>query len=315
MEKISIVIPCFNEQETVLKIHDVTTETMKKMPVDYEILFIDDGSSDSTLSLIKELSATDNHISYLSFSRNFGKESALFAGLKTSTGDYVAVMDSDLQDPPSLLPEMYRLITEEDYDCVATKRSNRNGEPIIRSFFAECFYKLINKISDTRIVSGARDYRLMTRQMVDSILSVSEYNRFSKGIFEWVGFNTKWLEYENPKRYAGKTKWSFWKLFKYSIEGIMNFSSVPLAISSVIGIVFCLIAFIMICVIILKTLIWGDPVSGWPSLACVIFFVGGVQLFCTGIIGSYLSKTYLEAKKRPLYIIKDQKTDNIDHEG
>lgn len=307
MDKISVIVPCFNEQETVKKFYEVAVKTLKSMDVSYEIIFVDDGSKDQTLARIKQLEEADSNISHISFSRNFGKEAALYAGLKESTGDYTAVMDADLQDPPEMLVQMYDIVKTGEYDCAAAKRSTRSGEPLIRSFFAKCFYRLINRISDTHIVSGARDFRLMSRGMVNAVLSVSEYNRFSKGIFEWVGFKTKWLDYVNLKRYAGSTKWSFYKLLKYSVDGITDFSSVPLAISSFIGIGFCLIAFIMICVIIIKTVIWGDPVGGWPSLACIIFFVGGVQLFCTGIIGGYLSKTYLETKKRPLYIIKEQK--------
>ena len=254
---------------------------------------------------MRMLQKQDVRVHYVLFSRNFGKEAALYAGLEQASGDYVCVIDADLQDPPSLLPEMYAAIVQQGYDCVATRRVTRKGEPPIRSFFARCFYKLINKMSKTEIVDGARDFRLMTRQMVQAMLSLSEVNRFSKGLFGWVGFRTKWIAYENVERVAGQTKWSFWRLFLYSLEGIVAFSTVPLAIASIFGLLFCLIAFVMILVIILKTLIWGDPVSGWPSLVCIIFFVGGIQLFCLGIVGQYLSKMYLETKKRPIYIAKE----------
>ncbi len=306
MDKISVIVPSFNEQENIPKFYEAVNGVLSDMDVCHEIIFVDDGSSDGTLSAVKQLEIADKNVKHVSFSRNFGKEAAMYAGLKASRGDYCAVMDADLQDPPELLREMYGKIKSGECDCVAARRTNRSGEPVVRSFFSNCFYSLINKISDTEIISGARDFRLMSRTMVNAVLSVGEYNRFSKGIFSWVGFKTEWLSYKNNKRSAGKTKWSFHKLLKYSISGIMDFSSVPLAIASFIGILFCLIAFIMICVIIAKTIIWGDPVGGWPSLACIVFFVGGVQLFCLGIIGGYLSKAYLEAKRRPLYIIKEQ---------
>lgn len=314
MDKISVIVPSFNEQENILTFYEAVTGVLNGMSVCHEIIFVDDGSSDGTLTAVKLLEKSDKNVKHVSFSRNFGKEAAMYAGLKASCGDYCAVMDADLQDPPEMLPEMYRKIKSGDCDCVAARRTSRSGEPVVRSFFSNCFYSLINKISDTEIVSGARDFRLMSRTMVNAVLSVSEYNRFSKGIFSWVGFKTEWLSYKNSKRSAGKTKWSFYKLLKYSISGIMDFSSVPLAIASVIGIFFCLIAFIMICVIIAKTIIWGDPVGGWPSLACIIFFVGGVQLFCLGIIGGYLSKAYLETKRRPLYIVKDQSEAETENE-
>ncbi len=279
---------------------------MKQMnPVDFELLFIDDGSSDHTLLEMKQLHQKDSRCKYLSFSRNFGKEAAIYAGLSKASGDYVAVMDVDLQDPPSLLPEMYKILIEEEYDSVATRRSDRTGEPQIRSFLSDSFYKIINRISKTEIMRGARDFRLMKRNMVDAVLEMSEYNRFSKGIFEWVGFRTKWLEYENIERSADETKWSLKKLFVYSMEGITGFSVAPLSLASVLGLLFCLISFVMIVVIIIRTLIWGDPVSGWPSLTCIIFMVSGVQLLCTGIVGQYLSKTYLETKHRPIFILKD----------
>lgn len=309
MDIISIVVPCYNEQESIpFFFKEILTEfkSISESGAQLEVIFVDDGSKDDTLDILKEVNAVDERFKYISFSRNFGKEAAIVAGLEHATGDYIGVMDVDLQDPPSLLDAMYQTLKTKQYDCVATRRIDRTNEPPIRSFFARSFYKLINKISSTEIVDGARDFRLMTRQMVDAILSVSEYNRFSKGIFSWVGFKTKWLEYENQSRIAGSTKWSFWKLFLYSIDGIVAFSTVPLAISSIAGLIFCLIAFIMIIGIIIKTLIFGDPVSGWPSLSCIIFLVGGMQLFCLGIVGQYLSKTYLETKKRPIYIMKEK---------
>ena len=306
MKKMTVIVPCLNEEEALPIYYKEMCEVMKQMKeVEMELLFVDDGSIDGTLSVMKDLHELDDRCRYLSFSRNFGKEAAIYAGLQNATGDYVALMDVDLQDPPQLLPKMYRILEEEGYDSVATKRSTRTGEPRIRSFLSESFYKLINKISKTEIVNGARDYRLMTRKMVHAILEMSEYNRFSKGIFEWVGFRTKWLEFENVERSAGETKWSMKKLFCYSMEGITGFSVAPLSFASVIGMLFCLLSFLMIGIIVLRTLIWGDPVSGWPSLACIVFFVGGIQLLCTGIVGQYLSKTYLETKHRPIYILKD----------
>ena len=272
-----------------------------------EFFFIDDGSSDQSLAKIKELVELDDRIHFISFSRNFGKEAAIFAGLEASNGDYVVIMDVDLQDPPKLLPIMYQAVKEEEYDCVATRRGDRKGEPRIRSFFARLFYRIINKISKVEIVDGARDYRFMTRQMVDAIVSMKEYNRFSKGIFGWVGFKTKWIEFENIERAAGKTKWSFWKLFMYSMEGIVAFSTVPLAFVSFLGIIICILSLLGMLFIFIKTIVWSDPVSGWPSMICIITMLGGIQLLCLGIIGYYLSKTYLETKKRPIYIIKDKR--------
>lgn len=305
-EKISIIVPCYNEEEALPLFYEEIIKVAKEMKKqEFEFMFINDGSKDKTLDILRELSKKDKRVRYVSFSRNFGKEAAMFAGFDNVTGDYVAVMDADLQDPPALLPEMFQAIKEEGYDSVATRRVTRAGEPPIRSFFARMFYKLINKISKADIVDGARDYRLMKRQMVEAILAMGEYNRFSKGIFGWVGFNTKWLAYENVERVAGETKWNFWKLFLYSIEGIIAFSTVPLTIASVFGLLFCFIAFIMIIIIICKTLMFGDPVSGWPSTTCIIFLVSGIQLFCLGIMGQYLSKTYLETKKRPIYITKE----------
>lgn len=311
MEKISIIVPCYNEEEALpifYKHINRVFEEMKK--IDFELLLINDGSHDKTLEVARKLAQEDERVRYLSFSRNFGKEAAMFAGLEHATGDYVAIMDADLQDPPELLPEMYDAIQNEGYDCVGTRRVTRKGEPPIRSFFARCFYKMINKMSKVEMVDGARDFRLMTRQMVDSILSMKEYNRYSKGLFSFVGFNTKWLEYENIKRVAGETKWSFWKLLLYALDGIIAFSTVPLAIAVIIGILFCIVSFIMIVIIIVRTLIWNDPTSGWPSLVCIMFFLSGIQLFCMGVMGAYLSKTYLETKKRPIYIIKETEKTN-----
>ena len=310
MKKISLVVPCYNEEE-VIEIFYKEIQNIKKEfnNVLFEIIFVNDGSSDNTLNLMRKLARNDD-VRYISFSRNFGKEAAMYAGLEASTGDYVAIMDADLQDPPALLKQMYDILESGDYDSVATRRVTRKGEPLIRSFFARMYYKFINKISKTEIVDGARDFRLMTRKMVNSVLSLKEYNRFSKGIFSWVGYRTKWLEYKNIERAAGTTKWSFFKLFLYSLDSIVAFSTVPLSIASVFGIIFCFIAFIIIVLIIVRTLIFGDPTSGWPSMACIMFLIGGVQLLCTGIIGQYLSKTYLEVKKRPIYIVAETDEDN-----
>lgn len=305
-ELITVIVPCYNEEEALPLFYQEITRVADVMKnINFEFLFIDDGSKDNTLEGLRNLSKLDKRVRYISFSRNFGKEAAMYAGFKESKGDYVAVMDADLQDPPSLLPDMLDYIKNDGFDSVATRRVTRKGEPPIRSFFARIFYKIINKISNTDIVDGARDYRLMKRQMVDAIIEMSEYNRFSKGIFGFVGFKTKWLPYENVERVAGETKWSFWKLFRYSIEGIVGFSTAPLIAASLIGLLFCLIAFILIIVIIIKTLVFGDPTSGWPSLVCIIFLVSGIQLFCMGIMSQYLSKTYLETKKRPIYIIAE----------
>lgn len=306
MKLISVVVPCYNEEAVLpLFYREICRVADQMKGYCFEFLFVDDGSKDRTLSSLKKMSAEDERVKYLSFSRNFGKESAMYAGLSNAKGDYVVLMDADLQDPPGLLPEMVRSIEEEGYDSIATRRVTRKGEPPIRSFFARRFYALMRRISKTEIVDGARDYRMMTRQFVNSLLEMEEYNRFSKGLFGWVGYKTKWLEYENVKRAAGETKWSFWKLLLYSIEGIVAFSEVPLALAAVMGLLFCLLAFVFILVIVARTLMFGDPVAGWPSLVCVILFVGGIQLFCIGILGKYLSKTYLEVKKRPIYICKE----------
>ena len=307
MKKISIIVPCYNEEQAIPYFYEEITKVAKDLNYDFEFIFVNDGSKDKTIEIVKEYAKKDKRVKFIHFSRNFGKEAAMYAGLELSTGDYVAIMDADLQDPPSLLPQMVSILEDKnsDYDSVGTRRVTRKGEPPIRSFFARKFYKIINKMSKIEMVDGARDYRLMKRQVVNSILELKEYNRYSKGLFEFVGYNTKWLEFENVERVAGETKWSFWKLFLYAIEGIVAFSTAPLAIASIVGFIFCLVSFIMILVIIIKTLAFGDPTSGWPSLVCIIFFVSGIQLFCLGIIGEYLSKTYLETKKRPIYIIKE----------
>ena len=303
---ISIVVPCYNEEKAIPlfmdEIKKVEQDFKERFCESFEYIFVDDGSSDKTPDILRSFSS---EVNYIILSRNFGKESAMYAGLKAAKGDYVAIMDVDLQDPPSLLAKMYESIKNSDYDCAAARRCTRKGEPAIRSFFARQFYKLINKISDADIADGARDYRLMKRKVVDAILSMKEYNRFSKGIFGWVGFKTQWISYENVERIAGETKWSFWKLFAYSLDGIAAFSTMPLAISSFIGILLCLIAMIMIIFIIVKTLVFGDPVAGYPSLVCIIFMLSGVQLFTIGILSWYMSKLYLETKQRPIYIVDE----------
>lgn len=310
---ISIVVPCYFEEETLPYFYEEITKISDNMSeIDFEYIFVNDGSTDNTLEILKQLSLKDNRVRYISLSRNFGKESAMYAGLEYSKGDYVAIMDADLQDPPTLLPQMLNLIQIEGYDCVATRRVSRKGEPPIRSFFARMFYKIMRKISKTDIVDGARDYRLMKRKVVNAILKLGEYNRFSKGIFGWVGFKTKWLEYENIERAHGETKWSFWKLLIYSIDGIVAFSSMPLFISSIVGILFCLISFIAIIFIIVRQVIWGGSAYGWPSLVCIVLMLSGIQLFAIGILGQYLSKTYLEVKKRPIYIVDETDEDNKD---
>lgn len=310
MDKISIIVPCYNEEKSLPLFYEELDKNMKEFEnVEFEIILINDGSKDNTLNEIKQLAERNSKIKYISFSRNFGKESAIYAGLENATGDFVTMMDADLQDPPSLLKEMYKLIKEEDYDAIGMRRSTRKGEPIFRTFCTKIFYKLIDKITDFEMVDGARDYSLMSRKVVDAILSMKEYNRYSKGLFSFVGFNIKWLEYKNQERVAGETKWSFWKLFSYALEGITAFSTAPLILSSIIGLIFCLVSFILILAIVVKTILLGDPTSGWPSLVCIIFMVSGIQLFSLGIIGQYLSKTYLEVKKRPIYIIKDTNID------
>lgn len=304
---ISVVVPCFNEEPVLSHFYQAMEKVRKELPhKDIEYIFINDGSNDETLSIIRELSVKDSsRIKYVSFSRNFGKEAAIYAGLEYSAGDYVVIMDADLQDPPEMLPQMVYYLEEEGYDCVGTRRVTRVGEPPIRSFFARQFYKIINRVSNTEILDGVRDYRLMTRQMVDAILSVTEYNRFSKGIFSWVGFETKYLEYENRERVAGETSWSFWSLFKYSIDGIISFSEAPLAIASFIGFISFIGALVALLFIIIRTLIFGDPTSGWPSMISIFLMIGGLQLLCMGILGKYIGKTFLETKKRPIYIVKE----------
>ena len=307
MKLLSVVVPCYNEEESVeLFYRELLKHTsfLSEKDMDLELIYIDDGSQDRTAVEIKKLREKDVRVHLVSFSRNFGKEAAMYAGLENSNGDYAVIMDVDLQDPPFLLEQMVSFL-EQGYDSVATRRVSRKGEPPVRSFFARIFYRLMKKISRTEIMDGARDYRMMTRQMVDAILSMQEYNRFSKGIFGWVGFQTKWLEYENVERARGETKWSFWKLFLYSLDGITAFSTVPLMFSSVLGVLFCLLAFVMIIFIVVRKLIFGDPVSGWPSLVCIILLIGGIQFFCTGILGQYLAKTYMEVKKRPIYLVKE----------
>lgn len=307
-DKISIVVPCYNEEETIsLFYKEINKLTTKMIDAIFEILFVDDGSDDNTLKIIKQLYLKDKRIKYLSFSRNFGKEAAMYAGLSNASGDFVTLMDADLQDPPEMLIEMYNILKNEDYDQVGTRRFNRRGEPIIRSFFARKFYKIINKLSKVEMVDGARDFRLMKRCVVDAILSLKEYNRYSKGLFSFVGFKTKWLEYENKRRVAGKSKWNFFSLFRYAIEGIVAFSTAPLSIATFMGLIICFLSFIAIVLIIIKTVVFGDPVGGWPSMVCTILFISGIQLFCMGIIGMYISKTYLEVKNRPVYIIKEKK--------
>lgn len=305
MDKISVAVPCYNEEPALEPFFAAVTTVAEQMPeVEFEFLFIDDGSRDRTLEKILELSRRDTRVKYISFSRNFGKEAGIYAGLENASGDYVVIMDADLQDPPALLPEMYRAVTREGYDCVGSRRVTRKGEPPIRSFFARMFYKIINKMSDAEIVDGARDFQMMNRQVVEAILSMGEYNRFSKGIFGWIGFRKKWLEYENIERVAGETKWSFWKLFLYAIEGIVAFSTTPLVISSVFGLLCCALALVMIVVVIVRTLVFGDPTSGWPSLVCIMLLLSGIQMLGIGIVGQYLAKTYLETKHRPIYLVR-----------
>ena len=310
---VTLIVPCYNEEESLPIFYRAVCGVMDSLPdYDFTLLLVNDGSGDGTLALMRELSAADERVQYLSFSRNFGKEAAMYAGFCNAKTDYVAVMDADMQDPPSLLPQMLAILEEGEYDSVATRRVTREGEPPIRSFFARAFYRLINRISDADVVDGARDFRLMKREMVEAIVSMCEYNRFSKGIFGWIGFKTKWLPYKNVERAAGETKWSFWGLFKYSIDGIVNFSQAPLSIASMAGLFFTLVAFLMILFIVVRKLIFGDPVAGWASTICIILFIGGVQLLCMGIIGQYLAKTYMEVKRRPHYIIAEASEQQIE---
>ena len=308
MKLLSAIVPCYNEEENVRDFYDEFIKNQsffREKDLDFELIYVDDGSRDHTVAEVKKLIEADSRGHLLSFSRNFGKEAAIYAGLEKCRGDYAVFLDADLQDPPSLLPEMFSYI-DQGYDSVATRRVTRKGEPKIRSFFARCFYRLMHKISKTEIVDGARDYRLMTRQVVDAILSMPEYNRFTKGIYGWVGYETKWLEYENIERKKGETKWSFWKLLLYSLDGIVGFSTAPLAIASITGVVFCGVSILLMLYFFIKTLIWGDPVAGFPAMICIILFLGGIQLFCVGILGQYLSKTYLETKRRPIYIAREK---------
>lgn len=305
--EISIVVPCFNEEEAIPIFYEETLKVLKTMSLlSYEFVFVDDGSSDRTLAVLKEISSKDDTVHFVSFSRNFGKEAALYAGLSKASGAFISVMDVDLQDPPSLLPQMMDAVRNEDYDCAATRRITRKNEPPVRSFFARRFYKIMGKLSDVSVVDGARDFRLMTRKYKDAVLSLIERNRFTKGIFPWVGFNTKWFAYENVERVVGRTKWSFWKLFLYSIDGIIGFSTKPLAFSALAGVFSLAIAFVFIVFIAVRRLVFGDPVQGWASLVCFITFFSGMQLFCTGISGLYISKIYTEVKQRPIYIIKEE---------
>lgn len=301
------MVPCYNEEESAPIFYKTIHEMENQIEsVDLEFVFVDDGSRDNTLEIIKNLRKDDERVHYVSFSRNFGKEAGIYAGLEKAKGDYVVIMDADLQDPPAMLPQMLSYIESGEYECVGTRRVDRKGEPPIRSWFARKFYKIMNKISSADIVDGARDYQMMTRRVVNAILSMGEYNRFSKGIFGWVGFKRKWLEFENVERVAGETKWSFWKLFVYAIDGIVAFSTAPLTMASIFGTIMCLTAFLFILVIIVRTLIFGDPTSGWPSMVCIILLVSGIQLLCLGIQGQYLAKTYLETKKRPIFLVQEE---------
>jgi glycosyltransferase involved in cell wall biosynthesis len=305
--KLSVVVPCFNEEEALPIFYETCEKYVKEMPVEVEYCFVDDGSKDRTLAEMRELAEKDERVHYVSFSRNFGKEAGLLAGLTLATGDLVVTMDVDLQDPPSLLPEMYKGIVEEGYDCVATRRTTRKGEPPVRSWFAHRFYHLINRMSETEIVDGARDYRMMKRVMVDAIIHDEEYNRFSKGIYSWVGFRTKWISYENIERSVGKTKWNFHKLFRYGLDGIIAYSTAPLTFIAGVGLVGALIAVVALLFVVIRTLIFGDPVAGWPSMVSIVLFFGGLQLLCLGILAMYISKIYLETKKRPVYIVREKK--------
>ena len=307
-ERLTLVVPAYNEEEAIPIFYKEAKKVEEKLPqVEVEYLFIDDGSSDATLDVLRRLSEEDGMVHYVSLSRNFGKESAIYAGLQKASGEYVAIMDADLQDPPALLPQMLLGIMEEGYDCVGSRRVSRKGEPPVRSFFARLFYKIMNKMSHTEVVDGARDFQMMNRKVVEAILGMGEYNRFSKGIFGWIGFKKKWMEYENIERVAGETKWSFWSLLLYALDGIVAFSTFPLVLVSILGLVFCVAAFIAIVFIIVRTLVFGDPTSGWPSMVCIIMLVSGVQLLCMGIIGQYMAKTYLETKKRPLYLVEEER--------
>ena len=309
--KVALIVPCYNEQEALPIFYEEVMKVVTTMNCQYELIFVNDGSKDNTLSILKNFAAKDENVTYISFSRNFGKEAAMYAGFSNADADYVAVMDADMQDPPALLPQMVKILETEDYDSVATRRISRDGEPPIRSWFARKFYQLINKISDADIVDGARDFRLMKREMVDAIVAMGEYNRFSKGIFGWIGFKTYWLPFKNVERVAGETKWNFWKLFKYAIDGIINFSEAPLSIASWAGIGMTFIAFIMMVIVIVRRLCFGDPVAGWASTMCVIIFIGAIQLFSMGIMGQYIAKIYNEAKHRPHYIVAESNGEKV----
>lgn len=314
MKKISIVVPCYNEEEVLPLFYQEIQKTIAQIEKEhpdttFELLFINDGSRDNTLVLLRQMAMQDARVRYLSFSRNFGKEAGMYAGMEHAKGDYVVIMDADLQHPPRFIPQMYSIVLHEGYDCATTRRVSRKGESKILSWFSRLFYKIMNKISQTEIVDGAQDFRFMTRRMVDAILSMKEYNRFSKGIFSWVGFKTKYIEYENVERAAGTSTWSFWKLFRYALEGFFAFSTAPLTISSILGVVSCLIAFVMVVIIVIKKLVFGDPVQGFATLICAIFLMSGLQLFCTGISGQYLAKTYLETKHRPIYLVNETEAD------
>lgn len=308
---LSLIVPCYNEQEALPLFYKECAAVMDRLGCEHELVLVDDGSTDGTLAVMKDLAGQDSRVVYLSLSRNFGKEAAMYAGFCNAKGDYVAVMDADMQDPPGLLPQMLEKLQSGEYDCVAARRVSRAGEPKVRSFFARLFYKFINRISDTQIVDGARDFRLMKREMADAIVSMGEYNRFSKGIFGWVGFRTCWLPYENVERAAGKTKWSFWGLMKYAMDGVVNFSQAPLSFVSLFGFIMTAFAFFMLAFVVIRKLLFGDPVAGWASTMSVIIFVGGLQLFCLGIIGQYLAKTYLETKRRPHFIVSETNGDDV----
>lgn len=312
MELLSLVVPCFNEEETIQIFYDSINSISPQIPADIEFCFVDDGSKDATAQILSDLSSKDPRVHYVSFSRNFGKDAALLAGMEMTRGDFVVTMDVDLQDPPALLPEMFALLHDDSkkYDCIATRRSSRKGEPVIRSAFARTFYWLINKMSYTEIKDGARDFRMMNRKMADAVIADREYSRFSKGIFSWVGFNTYWLEYPNIERSAGTTKWSFWKLFKYAVDGILAYSVKPLYIVSLVGLIMCVIAFVVLIIVVIRAAVWGDPVAGWPSLASIMIFMGGIVLLGLGIIGLYISKIYMETKKREIYIVRDSDKNN-----
>lgn len=310
-KKISLIVPCYNEESALPHFYKATTEVMEKLSYEYNILFVDDGSKDKTLSVIRDFARQDRHVQYISFSRNFGKEAAMYAGFCNAKGDYVAVMDADMQDPPELLPKMVEILEEGNYDSVATRRENRVGEPPIRSWFARKFYKLINRISDADIVDGARDFRLMKREMADAVIHMREHNRFSKGIYGWIGFRTYWLPYQNVERVAGDSKWNFWGLLKYALSGIISFSQIPLAISSWLGLAITTVSMLLLPLIVIRKVIFGDSVSGWTSLVCIILFLGGIQLFCIGILSQYVAKIYMEIKKRPHYIAAESNIEDM----